>query len=178
MIGLIVWCIIIIFIAACITPWWFFPVVITVSILSQVLFSKKQLKEQQRCLGCRVSLHPFFLHHPQTYTPPTHTGHPHPPFYLRITRFIPTQNFFSFFLSHFGSRQVPSKLRTPTERVEISAGQSTFGLAECSRQQELFAPFALMKIKDVNSCNLDCQGGWNMVILKPKCINLHTATMM
>jgi hypothetical protein len=37
MIGLIVWCILIIVIAACITPWWFFPVVILGSILSMAL---------------------------------------------------------------------------------------------------------------------------------------------
>lgn len=34
MLGLIVWCIIIIFIAACIMPWWFFPVVILGAIVS------------------------------------------------------------------------------------------------------------------------------------------------
>ena len=40
MIGLILWCILIIIIAACLTPWWFFPVVITVSIIAQVLTKK------------------------------------------------------------------------------------------------------------------------------------------
>jgi len=40
MLGLIVWCILIIVIACCILPWWFLPTVIVFSVLSQWLFGK------------------------------------------------------------------------------------------------------------------------------------------
>jgi hypothetical protein len=41
MLGLIIWCILIIIIAVCITPWWFLPSVIIVSIINEFLFGKK-----------------------------------------------------------------------------------------------------------------------------------------
>lgn len=41
MLGLIVWCILIIFIAACILPWWFIPVCIIATIVNMIFFPRK-----------------------------------------------------------------------------------------------------------------------------------------
>lgn len=36
MLGLIVWCLIFIFIAACITPWWFIPAVVVITVIAHL----------------------------------------------------------------------------------------------------------------------------------------------
>ena len=41
MCGIYILCILVIIIVATFTPWWFFPLVILVSFISQVLFRKK-----------------------------------------------------------------------------------------------------------------------------------------
>ncbi len=42
MLGLWVWIILILFIAWCITPWWFLPAIFIGTILWHILFDKKQ----------------------------------------------------------------------------------------------------------------------------------------
>ena len=39
--AIIVFCILFIFLAACILPWWFFPVVIVLFIVCELLFDRK-----------------------------------------------------------------------------------------------------------------------------------------
>ena len=39
--GLLILCALIIFIAACLLPWWFIPAIVVAAILSQCLFGKK-----------------------------------------------------------------------------------------------------------------------------------------
>ena len=56
MLGLILWCILLIIIAVCITPWWFFPVIILVTLATFIMKKNKSLQPSQATDSNEVKL--------------------------------------------------------------------------------------------------------------------------